>query len=119
MRRLICISVLALVGCQQDSPTVQTPSEVARLAAASMNNVVGTQIEPVALIRGPMPTGLAVSHTGRLFVTFPRWGDPVEFTVAEIQPNQAVPYPNIEFNRLNTNDPKNSLISVQSVVVDA
>jgi hypothetical protein len=29
---------------------------------------------------GPMPSGVAVSETERIFVNFPRWFDPVEFT---------------------------------------
>ena len=32
---------------------------------------------------GPMPTGVSVSATGRVFVNFPKWGDDVRFTVAE------------------------------------
>ena len=29
-----------------------------------------------------MPTGVTVADDGRIFVCYPRWGDPVEFTVA-------------------------------------
>jgi hypothetical protein len=28
-----------------------------------------------------MPTGVTVSHQGRVFVNFPKWGDEVEFTL--------------------------------------
>lgn len=66
----------------------------------------------------PMPTGVTVSQDGRIFINFPRWGDPVEFTVAEIKNGQPVAYPNAEINRLNTSDPSQSFVSVQSVVVD-
>lgn len=65
-----------------------------------------------------MPTGVTVSHEGRVFVNFPRWGDGVEFTVAELKDGPPVPYPNAEVNRPGGDAPKNSLISVQSVVVD-
>ena len=34
------------------------------------------KLETVALFHGPMPTGVTVSHQGRIFVNFPRWGDP-------------------------------------------
>ena len=42
-------------------------------------------LEPVALFNGAMPTGVAVSHQGRIFVNFPKWGDEVPFTVSEIR----------------------------------
>lgn len=75
-------------------------------------------LEQVALFTGPMPTGVTVSQSGRIFVNFPRWGDPVEFTVAEVKDGQVVPYPNSQINRPNQSDPAKSLISVQSVVID-
>lgn len=31
-----------------------------------------------------MPTGVTVSHSGRIFVNFPQWGDDVTATVAEV-----------------------------------
>jgi sugar lactone lactonase YvrE len=76
------------------------------------------KIEPVACFYGPMPTGVTVSHDGRIFVNFPRWGDQVDFTVAEIKHGESVAYPNPEINRPNQQRPVDSLISVQSVVVD-
>jgi hypothetical protein len=33
---------------------------------------------------GPMPTGVGVSHTGRIFVNFPKWGDEVTASVVEL-----------------------------------
>lgn len=74
-------------------------------------------IEPVAVFHDRMPTGVTVSQSGRIFVNFPRWGDPVEFTVAELRDGQPIPYPNVEINRPNQ-DPAQSFVSVQSVVVD-
>lgn len=76
------------------------------------------KLETVATFDGPMPTGVTVSREGRIFVNFPRWGDPVEFTVAEIKEGKAVPFPDAEFNRLNREKPQSCLVSVQSVVVD-
>lgn len=67
---------------------------------------------------GPMPTGVSVSHTGRIFVNFPKWGDDVEFTVAEIVDGEAVPYPSLEANSPSGDDDPNALVSVQSIVVD-
>lgn len=92
------------------------------------------KLELVHRFYGPMPTGVTVSQRGRIFVNFPRWGDDVPFTVAEIKNGRAVPYPNRAFNQFATNGSRgrvslaNSeqaqrerathLVSVQSVVVD-
>lgn len=73
-------------------------------------------IESVAQFTGPMPTGVTVSHQGRIFVCYPKWGDEVPFTVGEIKDGQATAYPNQEIN--DEGDLFNTLISVQSVVVD-
>ena len=48
-------------------------------------------LELVMTFDGPMPTGVSVSHTGRIFVNFPRWDDPTAFTVAELRAGQLVP----------------------------
>jgi len=80
--------------------------------------VIG-QLEVVATFNGPMPTGVTVSNAGRIFVNFPRWGDNVEHTVAEVKDGKTLPYPNADINRYaEGDDPANKLVSVQSVVVD-
>ena len=72
-----------------------------------------------------MPTGVSVSSTGRLFVCFPRLGDPVKRTVVELVPRpngvgrRAVAYPDKEINRLDVSAASTHFVSVQSVVVDA
>lgn len=75
-------------------------------------------IEPVAYFAGAMPTGVTVSHQGRIFVCYPRWGDDVTFTVAEVKSGEATAYPSQGISQDNSRDPFNALISVQSVVVD-
>jgi sugar lactone lactonase YvrE len=77
------------------------------------------RIETMATFDGPMPTGVTVSRKGRIFVNFPRWGDPVEFTVAELKDRKPVAYPDAAWNRLNTDRPAECLVSAQSVVVDS
>jgi sugar lactone lactonase YvrE len=82
------------------------------------NEAVG-ELEPVAHFNGAMPTGVTVSHQGRIFVNFPKWGDEVPFTVSEIHDvGDVVPYPDETTNQTNPNDPAAALVSVQSVVVD-
>lgn len=74
-------------------------------------------IERVAAFTGPMPTGVTVSEGGRIFVNFPKWGDDVQYTVAELRDGKTHAYPDAAFNRENA-DPAKGLISVQSVVAD-
>lgn len=77
------------------------------------------QLEVVATFNGPMPTGVTISNDGRIFVNFPKWGDEVEYTVAEVKDGKTVPYPNAEINRYSPADNQSDkLVSVQSVVVD-
>lgn len=78
---------------------------------------VGT-IEPVAYFNGPMLTGVTVSRGGRIFVNFPRWGDPVTSTVVEVKNGRTSAYPNAAINHLDKSRQSESLVSVQSVVVD-
>jgi sugar lactone lactonase YvrE len=76
------------------------------------------ELETVATFEGPMPTGVTVSQRGRIFVNFPKWGDDVAFTVAEIRDGRAVAFPDEATNRTDPKNPTAALVSVQSVVVD-
>ena len=118
---------LLIVGCRQDTPKVETakdssPNLEARATLAKAKDLANQPEAPnldlVATTSGPMPTGIAVSRTGRIFVNFPRWGDPVEFTVAELKDGKLQPYPNLPYNKLNTDAPDKCLVSVQSIVTD-
>lgn len=90
-----------------DQPVTFLPS------AVSVGN-----LEAVAHFEGAMPIGVTVSRKGRIFVNFPKWGDDVPFTVAEIVDGRAVPYPDEAANMTDSRDPAAALVSVQSVVVD-
>jgi hypothetical protein len=79
--------------------------------------IVGT-LELVTTFTGAMPTGITVATDGRIFVNFPRWGDPVPFTVAEMKDGQPIAYPNADITQLDTARAREMLVSVQSVVVD-
>jgi sugar lactone lactonase YvrE len=65
-----------------------------------------------------MPTGVTVSSDGRIFVNFPRWGDEVVYTVAEVKGGKTLPYPNALMNASDPGRPAETLLSVQSVVID-
>lgn len=91
-------------------------------------------LETVAHFYGAMPTGVTVSQKGRIFVNYPRWGDKVSFSVAEISAKGATPYPSAEMNEFGENGNRaklsqekseraaairsKHLVGVQSVVVD-
>jgi sugar lactone lactonase YvrE len=78
---------------------------------------VGT-LELVHTFTGPMPTGVSVSHTGRIFVNFPKWGDEVPATVVELRDGAEAPFPDQEWNSPSGDDDANAFVSVQSIVVD-
>lgn len=90
---------------------------VGQLQKLATDESLGT-LEPVAHFDGAMLTGVTVSHQGRIFVNFPKWGDEVQFTVAEIRDGHPVAYPNQEFNQTQSDNLAAALVSVQSVVVD-
>src|SRR5687768_8301665 len=121
---VLAVAVAGAVGCKSSEPQVQTESDrVAQLARARdadqrAYQVNADKLELFATVSGPMPTGIAVSKTNRVFTNFPRWGDPVEYTVAEIIDGKIVPYPSKEMNDEQGGDPSKVLIAVQSVVVD-
>ena len=96
-----------------------TVSPEARAAELANERSIGA-IEPMFLFDGPMPTGVTVSRTGRIFVTFPRWGDDVPFTVGEIVGlRKVVAYPDAAMNTPDEGHPSETLFTVQSAVVDA
>ena len=69
---------------------------------AGVNGPVGDEpvgeLELVHTFTGPMPTGVSVSHRGRIFVNFPKWGDDVPATVVELRDGREVPYPDQAWN---------------------
>ena len=91
-------------------------------------------LQVVANFYGAMPTGVTVSQKGRVFVNFPRWGDEVKYSVAEIVNGRAVAFPNRQINNFGDSGTRkllaqeqssraaalrrNHFVSVQSVVVD-
>ncbi|WP_433531108.1 L-dopachrome tautomerase-related protein [Micromonospora sp. CA-263727] len=76
------------------------------------------ELELVHAFTGPMPTGVSVSHTGRIFVNFPRWGDDVPATVVELRDGREVPFPDEAWNQPGRDDDPEAFVSVQSIVVD-
>jgi sugar lactone lactonase YvrE len=67
---------------------------------------------------GPMPTGVSISHHGRVFINFPKWGDEVQATVVELVHGVPKPFPNEAWNSPSGGEDATALVSVQSIVVD-
>ena len=100
---LICLAAVSAVGLAQEVATEQ---------------VIG-RLEIVATFAGAMPTGVTVANDGRVFVNFPKWGDDVPYTVAEVKDGKTLPYPDAAMNDYHAGDSQaDKLVSVQSVVVD-
>lgn len=100
------------MSINQQKNTSQNPNSIRELPADEPLGV----LEPVVYFNGAMPTGVTVSHQGRIFVNFPKWGDDVPFTVAEIKNGYAVAYPDEVFNQTDPDDLAKALVSVQSVL---
>lgn len=88
------------------------------LAVQPADEPVG-QLETVHAFTGPMPTGVSVSATGRIFVNFPLWGDDGPATVVELRDGAEVPYPDVRWNTPSGDADPIALVSLQSIVVDA
>lgn len=65
-------------------------------------------------------TGVAVSKTGRLFVTYPYWSNTYKYAVVEVMPNgTAKPYPDANMNSWKKGeDGMNKWVCVQTAYVD-
>jgi sugar lactone lactonase YvrE len=84
---VLCVACHAPVALTP-APEPVEPAPAPHLPAAE---TTGT-LQPVASFYGAMPTGVAVSHSGRIFVCFPRLGDDVRFTLGEIVHGKVVPF---------------------------
>src|SRR5215217_6822379 len=93
----------------QQASDVKSRGRPAERSTRSDTRQVG-QVETVAEFRGPMPTGVTVSRSGRIFVNFPRWGDPVEYTVAELKDGQTVAYPDADINNFKEGTAEQKLV---------
>ena len=105
------LQAFALAACLATSSQVQAQPIPAQQSIGDL--------ETVAEIHGAMPTGIAVSTSGRIFINYPRWGDDVQFTVAEIVDGKPLAFPNTIWNQqgsVSTQDER--IVSAQSVVID-
>jgi len=81
-----------------------------------------SSLQVVAQFGDHQVTGVAVSPTRRIFVSFPHWLSDTGVSVAEVMPDGSLrPYPNAEWNRWRPGDSAgvaDHFVCVQSVYVD-
>ncbi|WP_245572743.1 SMP-30/gluconolactonase/LRE family protein [Lichenihabitans psoromatis] len=67
-------------------------------------------------------TGVAVTETGRIFVSFPRWSEDAPISLAELMPDGALhPYPDAEWNAYRNAAPRSAndhFVCVQAETAD-
>ncbi|KAK9762441.1 hypothetical protein K7432_011813 [Basidiobolus ranarum] len=87
----------------------------------------GPALEVVHEFHQQMPTGVAVSTKGRVFVSYPRWTNDVRYSVAEIINGKEIPYPSLsmhpetsEIQSANVTHKsfKNFIVSAQTIELD-
>ncbi|MDB4973475.1 MAG: major royal jelly protein [Myxococcaceae bacterium] len=128
-----CMSNIATVKSTQapevkpitDAGVLQDEHPLATVQGGPAKGRRDPRLEPVALFPGPaQPVGIALSKSGRLFMSFPRWADPVKNTVVELRDGQLAPFPDARINefdgsKLDQYPPDQHLISVQAIVFDS
>jgi sugar lactone lactonase YvrE len=113
------LSSLATVGLMYGCESAPPPPRVIAPPYSTEAPAAVIPLETLATFdSGAMPTGIAVSRSGRIFVSFPRWTDQVTSSIVEIVNGQPTPYPDSETNKFEPADPTHHLLCVQSVTVD-
>jgi len=120
---ILCVALFSGCGSKGTAAppraSMPLPSNDAQLAQANVGPAHNFgKLELVAEFSNPMPTGVTVAANGRIFVCFPRWVDPIPFTVGELRNGQLYAYPSAQINRYDEMNYANTFVSVQSVVVD-
>src|SRR4051812_26673615 len=117
MRPTLAILLLLVLNAPSRSEQrgmIINSRDAPRLPRATTGPVIGREsaaLKPFACVYGASPAGIAVSAEGRVFVSFPGWGDAVKFTVGELTRDRGlVPFPKSAWSELK---------SVQGIFIDA
>jgi sugar lactone lactonase YvrE len=104
------LALLAASNLARATPPGDLPTE----------KTVGTRkLEIIHEFRNQMPVGIAVTSTGRRFVSYPRWEDKLTFTLAELKNGREVPYPAAgAIQNGSKSGPKTNMVSLQGLLVD-
>ncbi len=93
-------------------------SAEARHLEAMNNTGVSKYLEVVAEFDDAWPSGVAVSRSGRIFVSFPRVEDPpAPATLAEIRDGRAVAFPDELVNDPSAGDPTQRFTSIHGIAL--
>jgi len=105
------VFIVGVAGAVPAAPPADLPRE----------KTVGTaKLEVIHEFRKQMPVGIAVTSTGRRFVSYPRWEDPLTFTLAELKNGREVPYPTAgAIQNGAKSGPQKNMVSLQGLQVDA
>ncbi|MFC4452406.1 L-dopachrome tautomerase-related protein [Deinococcus sonorensis] len=109
----LTLATLALMT----APALSAAPAPRSLPAAKVQ--VGAPLELVHAFYGHMPVGVAVNSQGRIFISYPRWEDPVPFSIAELKDGREVPYPSGVMNSQTVPLNVDRFVGVQGLVVDA
>ena len=123
------LATLALQAAPATQPAAgqrAVPPDGIELAEAAGGPAADARVgglTPLTLISGPMPTTFDVTDDGVIFSAFPRWRDPVNYTVARIDPETAelTPFPDAATNAYvpgGDQDPAEHFVCVQAVHLD-
>src|SRR5690625_4197760 len=83
---------------------------------AQIPNYHSEELEVVADLGEYQAIGLSVSSDNRIFVSFPKRGEPYKNGLVEIIDGKQIPFPNKEWNHNKTG--KKSFFSIQDLYVD-
>ena len=74
------------------------------------------RLQVVALIYATPPAGIVLTRDGRMFLSFPRWGDRVDYSCVQILEGKPSAFPDVKTHR--EADHKDRLFSVQGMDFD-
>lgn len=82
--------------------------------------IINSRLIEAARFPAQRATGVAVSRKGRVFVCFPRWNDPISYSVGEVLPDGRTDrFPDVNWNNWNPAiSAAERFVCVQSVTVD-
>lgn len=117
------LGVLFFCACQKNPEDLKPVANATEEASLSTNDAaipISNKLQLVFKDEKYQLTGVAISHTGRLFTNYPLWKGPHKYDVVEVtSTNSAVPFPNEEWNSWQPGeDGSNKWVCVQSVYVD-
>src|SRR4051812_36255843 len=104
----VVIAALLFSACQKNASELKPVANTEENTSLSTDDAaipMSNKLELVYSIEKYQLTGVAISHTGRLFTNFPLWPGPHKYDVMEVtSPNSAVPFPNEEWNSWKTGE---------------